>query len=752
MKKWIIFVLFLVINSFAEDWDGSTSKPSSKEIDGIEYFVITSPNELAWFAYQVNTNGKTSINAILENDIYYMDDTTKLSSQKFTSIGNKTNPFNGIIDGNGKSVYGANGTFFVDENTTNAVVKNLVLKNAQYTSVVDTNQGLIENVELHGRTAFGFAAYNSGIIRKCLNFAEISARALGRGKLTSGIAYENAEGGKIISCHNAGIFIRAGESSIVADPDSIIGGISVHNKGLIDSSECFIDLRESSNLNGTYKHPAGALGGIAAYNSGTIKNSSGKILLPVVDWDRVYTGASLRYQVRGQRFIASVAAVNSENGKIENSYGFLHIKSWSGVISNSEYGASFSGGIAGTNSGLIQKCRSIFSIDTLNISTGNDYLFFIGGLVGANQTSSEAKIDQSYSEMYINRFSIETDVRYMNDSYVGGIIGIGLNTDINDCHGILHIGEKYTNIGSIMVKPYFGGLTGITKSVNFKIGYSDPKEVQSSISNSYVILKTDSDISDYINLSGIVYSASEKTSMSNVYFDKDVMSKNYAGSVEAVAENSSSEVFNVLGKNTAVMQSEAFVETLNTNAGLDDDSGIWQYCEGNYPILVSEGTCEKFYSKYGLSSSSQSSSSSAESSSSISSSSVGSSSSLTPSSSSEKLSSSSMEESSSSETLPSSSSEKQESSSSSETNSSSSEISDFVMATPQKTFHLAVNGMTVMLSNTQGGNVRIFDVLGHLVVAKPLSATGTTSVILQTSGNYIVRINECSQMVNVRKE
>ena len=136
--------------------------------------------------------------------------------------------------------------------------------------------------------------------------------------------------------------------------------------------------------------------------------------------------------------------------------------------------------------------------------------------------------------------------------------------------------------------------------------------------------------------------------------------------------------------------------------------------------------------------------------SSVSSSSVESSSSLAQSSSSEKLSSSSMEESSSSETLPSSSSEKQESSSSSETNSSSSEISDFVMATPQKTFHLAVNGMTVMLSSTQGGNVRIFDALGHLVVAKPLSATGVTNLTLQTPGNYIVRVNGDSKMVNLK--
>ena len=136
--------------------------------------------------------------------------------------------------------------------------------------------------------------------------------------------------------------------------------------------------------------------------------------------------------------------------------------------------------------------------------------------------------------------------------------------------------------------------------------------------------------------------------------------------------------------------------------------------------------------------------------SSVSSSSVESSSSLAQSSSSEKLSSSSMEESSSSETLPSSSSEKQESSSSSETNSSSSEISDFVMATPQKTFHLAVNGMTVMLSSTQGGNVRIFDALGHLVASKPLSATGVTNLTLQTPGNYIVRVNGDSKMVNLK--
>ena len=61
-------------------------------------------------------------------------------------------------------------------------------------------------------------------------------------------------------------------------------------------------------------------------------------------------------------------------------------------------------------------------------------------------------------------------------------------------------------------------------------------------------------------------------------------------------------------------------------------------------------------------------------------------------------------------------------------------------------FNLSVNGMTLTLSNTQGGVVRIFDALGHMVTAKPL-ASATTSITLQTPGNYIVRVNGISRSV-----
>ena len=770
LKKLILILTFCIgTGVFAEDWDGSTSKPSSKTVDGVEYYVITSPSELAWFAYQVTNNGKTSINAILENNIYYMDDTTKLSSNNVAPIGNRTNPFDGIIDGNGKSIYGAKGTFFVDENTANAVIKNLVLKNTKYTSVVDTNKGLVENVELYGQTAYGFANLNSGTIRKCSNFADISGSINGRRGVASGIAYKNAKDGKIISCNNVGIFIRAGISGNTVPSDSIVGGISIYNDGLIDSSESVINLRESNTLeDGVYYYRKdGALGGIVAYNSGPIRNSSGKVLLPKVSWWR--NGSYMN----GIRYIGGVAAKNENSGVIENTIGNLYIRSWLG-ISNSDYNSNgnvFSGGISGVNSGLIQKCRATLTIDILNVSDDYHHDFVIGGLVGANITYSFAKIYQSYSEMRINSFWLSSTLKNsvgMNYVYVGGLMGTAFNTDVEDCHGLLHIGQKSENSNETTKKLYWAGLTRDTRGLIVSGSNSTPADHGASISNSYVVLKADADISDDMELSGIVDMASATTNMSNVYFDKDVMAEKYTKTIKAVAGDSSKS-FNVLGKTTAVMQSPAFVETLNTNAGLDDDSGLWQYCEGNYPILVSEGSCEEFYSKYGLSSSSQSSSSGVESSSSSapvvsSSSATESSSSQTPasSSSSDIILSSSDESSSSfvvassssgessSSVKPESSSNEAKSSSSSKANSSSSRGTDVVRNTVQPTFNLAVNGMTLTLSNMQGGKVRIFDALGHLVASKPLSALGPTAITMQTPGRYIVRVNGMSEAVNLK--
>ena len=74
--------------------DTTYTKPNL--VDG--YYQITNENDLRWFAQAVN-GGKKSIKARLMNDIT-MDDT------EWTPIGTERKPFEGIFDGNGKTITG----------------------------------------------------------------------------------------------------------------------------------------------------------------------------------------------------------------------------------------------------------------------------------------------------------------------------------------------------------------------------------------------------------------------------------------------------------------------------------------------------------------------------------------------------------------------------------------------------------------------------------------------------------------------
>lgn len=106
-KRLLLSLTLLAVSAFASDWTGSTSEPeNTKRINGKAYYIITTAEELAWFAAQVN-GGNTSINAYLANDIQFMDDTSKTSSIRWTPIGkDSTIIFNGTLDGNGKTIYG----------------------------------------------------------------------------------------------------------------------------------------------------------------------------------------------------------------------------------------------------------------------------------------------------------------------------------------------------------------------------------------------------------------------------------------------------------------------------------------------------------------------------------------------------------------------------------------------------------------------------------------------------------------------
>lgn len=97
--QWLL-VFSLSASLYAADWTGATSEPeSTKKIDGKVYYVITSAEELAWFAEQVN-GGESEINAMLANDIQFMDDTSKTNTVNWTPIGKEYSViFKGVFDG-----------------------------------------------------------------------------------------------------------------------------------------------------------------------------------------------------------------------------------------------------------------------------------------------------------------------------------------------------------------------------------------------------------------------------------------------------------------------------------------------------------------------------------------------------------------------------------------------------------------------------------------------------------------------------
>ncbi len=308
--KTLIFLLVVFVASAFADWDGSSSEPkNTREIDGKVFYEISSPEELAWFAEQVN-GGKSTINAVLVNDIKFMDDTSKTSSVNWTPIGKEpigndsTGMFNGIFDGFGYTIYGlycsgrlhSAGIFGVTGRES--MIKNIkstkslinVTKDVVWsggivglnkgTIVGCTNGGLInKNYEYTGHFVGGIVGANLGVVIDCINIGSIFWGAgivddnkgsvincTNRGSVRgAGIVYDN--GGSVIKCTNNGII--SGSSGVLAAGIVTFNNgngsvISCTNNGMISDS--------SSSIGGS--------GGIVAQNHGFVSccTNNGKVM------------------------------------------------------------------------------------------------------------------------------------------------------------------------------------------------------------------------------------------------------------------------------------------------------------------------------------------------------------------------------------------------------------------------------------------------------------------------------------------
>ena len=259
MKMFKCFSLLFCLSAslYAANWTGSASEPkSTKEIDGKTFYVITSAEELAWFAVQVN-GGQTTINAQLANDIQFMDDTSKTSSVNWTPIGkDNSHAFSGIFDGGGWTIYGMysrNGFAGLFGVTDKAVlVKNVKIRKTQISG---------------GAYAGGIVAFNWGTVSGCVNSGTVSVASgsYSSSVYSGGIAGWNA--GTIGGCMNSGAI--SSSYGPYSNP-TYAGGIAGWNTGTV--SGC-MNSGMVSGPSGSYSTIAYS-GGIAGGNAGTVLNSA----------------------------------------------------------------------------------------------------------------------------------------------------------------------------------------------------------------------------------------------------------------------------------------------------------------------------------------------------------------------------------------------------------------------------------------------------------------------------------------------
>lgn len=611
-----IKILFMGMLLFASivfaDWDGSSSKPkNTREIDGKVFYEISSPEELAWFAAQVNS-GKSTINAVLANDIKFMDDMSKTSSVNWTPVGkDSTVMFNGIFDGAGRTVYGLYcnrgkfaGMFGVTDK--DAVIKNVQSINSGIKAyeengfaggIVACNSGLVKKISnkggvsrststINARTLYGYSGgivgwnSNTGIIVECTNNGSVFSGSVDFYSYyvySGGIVGYNS--GSVENCVNNG-FVEV--SSRYFTTDSYSGGIVGLNSESGSIADC-------TNEGEVYSDSGGA--GIAGYNLGAVTNcvNSGSLNGCSVGGIVENNSGSVINCVNSD----SVRSYCSSGGIAVYNYGIITSCTNNGAVS--AYGG-VSGGIAVYNSGNVTDCINNGTIyasekpsggivlensgtvsNCTNYGTISSFCSFgyrggrgSGGIVAYNK-NSRSKVINCTNKGLISATCFSDSLEVY--SYFGGVVGrnegsvVGCTNDgrVSVTSGLSSIGgivggnfntvEKNINRGSIVIRGeefYSGGIVGMNDS-------------SAKIFDGFSVCEGDSVLAGVVNVN--------KGAIANCYYDSDILV-----GLPTVTPNA--------GLHTTDMQRNQFAWILNTANGATANSETWSRDSVGYPVFA----------------------------------------------------------------------------------------------------------------------------------------------------------------------
>ena len=664
---------------------------------------------------------------------------------------------------------------FVSVNYGGAVIDSCInysdydLNKVSIAGIAEENYGTISNTrnlgnikQSNGGSVAGLATANrgSGVIVNCVNEGNIEY-AGGRTSL-AGISVNNYEGSLISGSKNLGrIYARLDNFSMTFSFSSpaLVAGIAGDGSG-VDSCA---NLGEITVVAGDQLGGGVSVGGISAGQSirANIRNSLNQGAVTFVDSSSlvlehvVLGGIAGRANVYSSRNEADIKLVHVYSSKNLQSAEDVAV---GGIVGYTSYGEDcvndgnvvgygLVGGIA-ASAGRLAFNPSDTLARVANRGNIDAYWGLAGGICGECEYVEKALNFGRVSAKSLkdsSRICMGGIAGYGGGAYmvantapvqgqgqgsrvvVGGLFGFFTTSGVG-------LSDAY-NWGEVTADSLAGGIWGIYEDallVDYSTSPSDLNNYARNIYNAAPVNAPDGNpvgatpsCPDSVDTSftALIYNDSafshDRGCIRLKYFDKEY--------------NLASFYVYTSPLSTKYMQSDAFVDLLNTSGNTTADRHVWKRSQ-TYPVFDEAALEMSVGSKPPESSSSKkvdSSSSSAKSSSSKK---------TEASSSSKKVASSSSAPKSSSSKAGSSSSKK-----SGKSSSSSAKTSLPVIA--HQRFRMAVQGRTITLHASKGRTVQVFDALGHHVMSKAIPANGETSVTLQESGAYIVRVDGMSQRV-----
>jgi hypothetical protein len=363
--------------NYTMTWLYNNGSPLTSELPAYQKVTISSYNELCYFIDYINSgNDGKNITFTLTADVIINSNYSSYSSWpssapsvSWTPIGNSTDPFDGIFDGNNKTIYGVyisattNNIGFFGYANSDSIIENLSINDSYIVGVYGVgtvcgiSYGSVKNCSSNSIVSTtsggggGIVGILNGTVKNCSNSGAIKNTGdTDTACASGGIVGESK--GTVSSCTNSGTI-----SGVMA-----AGGII----GSANSLSITADCSNSGAVTGTNWHAGGVVGSL----KGCLYNS----------WN---TG-SVTCSENAGGVVGSIGdtANTSQQGFAYNCYA-------SGTVS-----ATYAGTFAGFNYATIQNCYSVSTI----LSNNSQYTNAFCGCqcVSKDGTSSVGTINDCY--------------------------------------------------------------------------------------------------------------------------------------------------------------------------------------------------------------------------------------------------------------------------------------------------------------------------------------------------------------------